>query len=1031
MALTKEQKEVLKNISSKLNNAFKKENRPVICYALDEDFISSDEYDMVKDCDLCVDSDDYAEYFLGAVLLWVRNFYETSDGGDCWNRTRGLDAEKRTIFQEWLELHEPWRLCAEFMQLSNDSLRWVAWVRSQCWIIKSANQSDVVGHNRNLYQKISGCSVFDFHRGWSELKDDDFNLLELDCETADDLQEYISAVPYLQYIWKNHKKEYLLSLRAIVSDKEQQIGIDNWLKPLIGVAPSAVKYNYSWCLLTLIDKSLSPALVLDSEFRDASLKQDQLEVSSSSGVYHIWYLIDKGFDLSKEIEIMTKDKKVESKISSPFVHGCMLFRARRNKDVLQSGSTIGGGSFYLFYSSSARDIPRVAIDDIVLVGGTPIESVPRQLKCLEYRIPYLPQNQLKKVLINNQDTGVRVNTQPRIVLCNPCDVSLIGNSYVVDSDEIRFYAYGLQEVTVNGKPCEEFEAGSCYYLIKNAQDCGELNITGRSAYDEKKCSVSVLTLPKDWKERCAFDDWRLVGRYANKRKKYVRYTAVDGKSYHLLYPLERALCIWKNSNDEYELCLDTTQYNSGEYRAYVYPGNDDDVVTVISGNAKYVLPLKYGRQDLLSESFNALIGKIELNTDVKVCIGEQLVYDGKFLPNCCYIMKDRLYCHCLQRRFELHIRHELCYAKDMRPLYLCYKLNEMEWNDDFLAALPSLPQEWPDGRIQYILLRDFADCEVLAEVGHGTANKEWNYAVVSSFLSCVKKGLELSMLPVRWYADKLKISVANFGSEFLHSFFSMELWRVRMNRLLKQPVRIPDMNDVQEMPTELLLCQQEMVSLLDKVLGYHSQEHKDLLLNKWNIVRTENHFERMLFLTMLIVNTLQHEKVAFTEKELQAICVFCRSLSYVDYRIVDSYLAYVADSMPCPLKKCAVDLVCIFGGLLNQVEKIDARAAEGLKLAILPNDIRPWSELVNNLIRCKINPSERPIWKNVKEALENEVHSTHNVIIAALFWLLSKRYGDFPDNMIVCDACRVRFDENGLFHDEYRRMEEYFRNLLN
>lgn len=1029
MALTPEQKQVLITISSKLNKAFKSENRPVICYALDEDFISSREYELIKDCDLCINAADYAKYFLGAVLLWVRNFYETSDGGDCWNRTNGLEVEKRAKFQEWLEVHEPWRQCAEFMKLSKDPIRWVSWIRSQCWIIKSSNQSDVVAHNRNLYQKISGCSVFDFVRGWNELKDDDFNLLELDCETADDLQDYISSVPYLQYIWKNYKKEYLLSLRAIVSTKDQRQDVDNWLKPLIGVAPSAVKYNYSWCLLTRCDKSLSPALVLDSEFRDAKICQGQLEVYSSSCVYHLWYLIDKGFDLSKEIEIISKDKYVVSKIPSPLVQGCILFRTRRNKDVLQSGTIIGGGSFYLFYSSFC-DAPCVAVDDVVLVEDTPIESVPQQLKCLEYRIPYLPQQQVKNLLINNQETGVRVNTRPRIVLCNPCDVSLIGNSYVVDSHEVHFYAYGLRDVTVNGEQCHEVEDGSCYYHIELDQNCGELNITGRSVHDDKKCSVSVLSLPKDWKKRCEYDDWRLVRRYAGKRKNYVKYTSPDGGSYHLLYPLEHAFCIWRNSRDENVLCLDTEQYNSGEYRAYVYPGNEDGVVTVMDGCSMHELPLKYGRQDLLSELFNALIDKIELNSYVKVHIGEQLVYEGKFLPNCCCIMKDRLYCHCLQRNFELHVRHELCYATDIRPFYQRYELNAMEWNESFVAALPSLPQEWPKGKIQYILMRDFDDCDVLAEFGKGTQTNEWNYHIVSAFLSTVKKGLEHSMLPVRWFADKLKVSVKNYDYEFLHNFFGNELWRVKMNRLMKQRVRIPVITEVQEIPTDILLCRQEMVSLLDKVMGYHSQEHQGLLLSKWNIIREENHFERMLFLTSLIVNTMQQTKVTLTEKELQSVCVFCSSLRYPDYRTVESYLAYVAESLPCPLKTCAVDLVCIFSGLINQVERIDACAADGLKTSCLPNDIRPWSGLVNNLIQSKINPSESPIWQNVKDALENEGLSTRSVIIAALYWHLSKRYDAFPDNQIVYDSCRVRFEENGLFHDEYRRMEEYFHKLL-
>lgn len=619
---------------------------------------------------------------------------------------------------------------------------------------------------------------------------------------------------------------------------------------------------------------------------------------------------------------------------------------------------------------------------------------------------------------------MRVHTRPRIVLCNPCDVTVVGeaNTYAVDSDEIRFYAYGMRDVSINDEKCQEVEEGSCYYCVRVNQNCGQILIEGRGITDNKVQRLRVVNLPNDWTQLCSFDDWSKVHLYAEKRKKYVKYTEPEGKSYHLLYPLEQAFCFWKNSKDEYVQCIDTEQYNSGEYKhsAYVFPGNDDACITIVDGESKHELPLKYGRQDLLIDAFNALVGKIELGADVKVCIGNQILYDGKFFPHCCCIMDGKLYCHPLLQNGRLEMRHESYYydAGEYIPLP-SYQLSDMPWSENYLMDLPSIPASCQGAIVQFLYTRNGRKYELLAE--YGTTHPGIIWLDESDFrqdLASIEKGLERSMLPVRWFADRFKIPVVEYDSVF-SADLRVEKSFIKISRMAGATFGYPsDLNFDGNTATDVLLTSKEIESLLEKNLSNASQDINLRLNELWKGINHD--FERKIFLLALLLSQEGHDTSLLTDKEKCVISVlyaFIRLNKWYEFQV---YMRYVAGFWPCPLKQCAKDVTLPFREIIEKVKKIDEVAAISLEEVATPNGLVPWGQLVNAL-DANWRPMERSVWVNIKNAIEDGGCSSRSVVIAALYWYLVNRYACVDGvSASVRDICLHLFGENQLFYQQYQ-----------
>ena len=81
----------LVDISHRFEAAVRKNpGQPLICYALDENILSTDEYETLKDLNFA-ERRWRAEEFYGVLMLWVRNFYERSDGREFWSLGNGLE----------------------------------------------------------------------------------------------------------------------------------------------------------------------------------------------------------------------------------------------------------------------------------------------------------------------------------------------------------------------------------------------------------------------------------------------------------------------------------------------------------------------------------------------------------------------------------------------------------------------------------------------------------------------------------------------------------------------------------------------------------------------------------------------------------------------------------------------------------------------------------------------------------------------------------------------------------------------------
>ena len=1016
------------------------QNLPLICYALDEDILPSEIYEEFKCRDVSALVGDNM-LFYGVLLLWVRNFYEKSNGGECWSLTSGLDNPAvKDVFQ---------RRCRSVNVLNNaiprfnqEARPWLTLIRSQCWLIKSnSSLSDLLRFNQRMYCLLSPCGFFSPAVAWNDIE------LNIDDGTKEDIEDFVAYKPYLKYIWDNYPIQYICSLKAIVSSPmaDRDENAPSWIRPLIGLAGDSINSYYTWKLLKRSDNSLSPALILSGNLKNAQIRQGNICVhNNGSGIYHLWYLMQQGIDVKETFNICSGVN--EEKVALPLSGNYMIFSIRGDKKVIEKGDKISGGAFFLFASEGVK--LNVMLQDAngeeINMYGENVEDVAPGLQCLQYRIPYIPQRRTKKIIINDEDSGIQVDTIPRIILCNSCDVSVVDahGISVVESREIRFYAYGMHNVQIAERRIREVEPGTCYYQVTLAQECGEIVIQGTSDEGNVNSRLRLLVLPADWSQRCEHDDLSRLLNYAAVGKNYVKYSDPGGRDYHLRYPLTHPICIWgnlMNPNAEYHECINTEQYATGNYKAYVYAGNIEDFfVEVLSGGVTYRVHIDNYNKNFLTEVFQELKESIAVNADVQVKVGTQLVYDGKFLPHCCCLINGKLYCHKLRsHQKQLELRHELYYVSENYIAPVSHLISErFEGDAPFVyMELPAPPEGWCEGAIQYLLTEAHNQYRLVLETsGLGVAH-DWDYDVISEEWENIIGGKDLSMLPVRWFVDRLNVQPTLFDGEMGNHIISEGLWVSKMNRLVKAP--LPDYVEVSinindSTPFLLLLSREEENDLLNKMLCKVSQECGDALRQKWSIINPNNVLERKLFLFSLFVCIKDDKWAPLSDKEKCAVCALGGYLTNVENNhgeLVKNYIAYVESFFPSPLEVCVTSIFAFFKTPIDKVDKIDLDAAEKLTDFRLENQDEPWQQLVNNF-SGHLRPIEGRVWGHIGAAVRDIGCSASHVIFAALYWYLGERYPNYAGNVQYRDTLGRVFGDSSFFYSSYISLKNYLDDFL-
>ena len=319
--MTYPERNILVKISNKLSAKMEEITSPLplLCYALDSTIFSDEDYESVKDVDFLseMQCDNAPGYFLGALLLFIRNFYEHSDNRNVW--VCGLEQStqhQRSKFISFIRKKCWARKNNCFPRYGSDNVR--EWVRSQSWVLKAeigGETADILYNNTKLYNSL----VNNF--GAMPLMDKPENIDEWK------LPQELEECQYVGYLFEHHKWTLMQSLYAIAAENDAPDNLPNWLKPLWGLKRNAIretlkekrqnaesstpqKIKASWMMRYRRD-NCEVVLKLRDCSSDRSIAQGSLSFSPRRDYVSVYDLIDRGFDMERPLLIKSGESVLE------------------------------------------------------------------------------------------------------------------------------------------------------------------------------------------------------------------------------------------------------------------------------------------------------------------------------------------------------------------------------------------------------------------------------------------------------------------------------------------------------------------------------------------------------------------------------------------------------------------------------------------------------------------------------------------------------------------------------------------------
>lgn len=876
-----------------------------------------------------------------------------------------------------------------------------------------------------MYQILKDCDYLQSE--WRNAADDEPDI-DFDAQIA--IDEVIEGNAYLSYAWKKHRIEYLSSIKALFSNSPNIENAPPWAKFLKSNANDVV--SYTWKLSRRSDGAWAPALEVHGNPRSIRLKQKDRVLESENGIYYLYFLEQNGFNLRESMQI-SKGGNLSLEVPPPIINaagGCMLFRKRGIKELIQPGNgmnvpdkSLSGGSFYVLTLQNRP--PSIRLDEDKLVGEKADISI-HVFHGFEYRIPYAPEHSTRTLYINDVKQGVRVTTRPRIVPCNSTDVVIRGRNediIAIEDTELRFFAYGMQKVCVDGEACQEQEPGSSYYCVTPEMHLGAYDgdirnmraihygtkvITAENGVN--RCQLSVLFLPADWKSRCRHDDLNTVIKKARAGKHFVQYSSPDGEDYHLEYPLERPVIYWRRGNEMLE-CLHTEQYLDGGYNLDIISPNEARLDVKLIVGAREYLYHWVDSSDFLTKIFREAVNRVKIGDEIIIKIGEQVVYTGVFRPNFCYISDGRLFCpqsmrpgarmlcrgnsyYTLAIQFNQYLRTMELDAPDLEwdeyggtDISEWYNLYQNEFVIQFL---------YDDGESKILIkeiVRDELPVNFEITAPRGTIQKrlvrcecDWETSSLPAFLHAFWNNHHLRMDASDIYDDELQQIAREItfyrlcnsyvgiklGNEIGQPFYLnekgedkwWEYWALQLNTLknfMEQWV-----NNVY--PVDVL-SMSELDTLAEKIYSMMNIENIERLQILWNNIRTNAGVSRLFVLALAI--SLGKGKVHLNVKE----AVF---LSYAKWfytiqfpsalKRMCSFMELVKES---PFHRCIQTVEYLFDGVGNEYIAIPGTN---------------WLTLVSRLVH-EFNLSV--FWQRLADKLYRKYgENPENIMIAAIFYYL-------------------------------------------
>ncbi len=534
MPLTFEQETLLKLITEKLRNIRQNPDSPklpALCYALDENILSDDDYELLKDADFSILAAATPSYTAAIVIIFVRNFYERGSGQNPWQCTPVINNVKcKAGFLDAVS-HDP--NCSKlgfknpmFPVADADSVAIRPWLLSQCWLLKvhdgSGRTSQILRANAAVYRL--------FEEQFADVAWEDLLAGSLDEEM--DSMELIpcyfrpAEIPsYISYLFEHYRKIYLLSLRAMSMDKDEPYSENTpaWLMKIWGGAYSDIRCSARdlpsmsayWKIVVngnLRDLVLSYRL---KKFQNVYLHQDDKRIALAiEDQVSLSTLLNKGFDIHQNITLSgeTETGGRRNLIVPPLRTDASVFRSSDSGAEERRLLSAYGRISYAPNNRKIYVVSSAALGNFNLTyDGVSVDletngRIYGNYMCYSAVLPVTHHPALSPLVVNETHI-LDLIERPCVNLLNANKSMMLEYDnrrvYVVEGNTLRVYVEGSARVEPEPQHVQVLPARvvECEIPVENMNKIHTITVHRRNN-NVKSREVHFICIPDDWKSKC-------------------------------------------------------------------------------------------------------------------------------------------------------------------------------------------------------------------------------------------------------------------------------------------------------------------------------------------------------------------------------------------------------------------------------------------------------------------------------------------------------------------------------------------------
>lgn len=534
MPLTTEQENCLKQVTQKLKKIWETDEPklPALCYALDSDVLADEDYELLKDADFSIIGRCHPSYFVAIVLVFIRNFYEKGRGDNYWSCTPSCVIGRNSSTQRFIDCVRDGDVGCYKLDFVNDlypqnNYNIDNWVASQCWMLKvhdgDGRTSRILKANAAVYQ------LFREQFGdvsWEDLLsgnlDEEFKSMELSpCYFNRNI-----IPPYIEYLFKYHRKTYLLSLLAMSMDKDEPCpeNTPSWLKKIWGTAYSDIRISSRnlpsitayWKIVVngnFRDLILSYKL---KQFNNVYLKQGdgKIELDNQEGAVSLADLLINGFNVHKGLILSgeTENGGIRSLSVPSLRQDAAVFRSSDSGVEERRLLTAYGCVSYAPNNRKIYVVSSAPRENFALTyDGIPVKletngKIHGNYVCYSAVLPETQHPALSPLVVN-QTHILDLIERPCVNLLN------VNRSVMLESDNRRIYVVEGNTLRVNVEGSARVEPEpqhvqvlpdrvvECEIPVENMNKIHTITVHRRNN-NVKSREVHFICIPDDWKSKC-------------------------------------------------------------------------------------------------------------------------------------------------------------------------------------------------------------------------------------------------------------------------------------------------------------------------------------------------------------------------------------------------------------------------------------------------------------------------------------------------------------------------------------------------